>query len=126
MNVGKSSTRGRNKSKISNTKEVLLASGGWMDPKTTYLSSRGEASKQNATQKINVKNRSTKGRNKSKKSNAEEVLHAPGSWVEPKSHASTPKDAGKRRVHANGQSAGHWFTNSEGRKVCKLLYCLLV
>ena len=73
--------------------------------------------KQNATQKINI-SRSTKGRSKSRKSHAKEVSQAPGSWVEPKSHASTPKDAGKRRVQANGKSAGHWFTNSDGRKVC--------
>ncbi|KAF3953792.1 hypothetical protein CMV_020798 [Castanea mollissima] len=101
MNVKKSSTRGRNKLKKSNTEDVVLASGGWMDPK------------QNATQKINI-NRSTKGRSKSRKSHAKEVSQAPGSWVEPKSHASTPKDAGKRRVQANGESAGHWFTNSDG------------
>lgn len=121
-NVEKSSTRGRNKSKISNAKEVLLPSGGWMDPKTVSSFSKGEASKQKAARKSNVANRSTKGRNKSRKSNAEEVLHAPESWVNPKSSASTPKDAGQRRVHANGQSAGHWYTNPEGRKVCKLLY----
>lgn len=105
LNVEKSSTRGRNKLKKSNTEDVVLASGGWMDPK------------QNATQKINI-NRSTKGRSKSRKSHAKEVSQAPGSWVEPKSHARTPKDAGKRRVQANGESAGHWFTNSDGRKVC--------
>lgn len=104
LNVEKSSTRGRNKLKKSNTEHVVLASGGWMDPK------------QNATQKINI-NRSTKGRSKSRKSHAKEVSQAPGSWVEPKSHARTPKDAGKRRVQANGESAGHWFTNSDGRKV---------
>jgi len=121
-NVEKRSTRGRNKSKISNAEEVLLPSGGWMDPKTASSFRKGEASKQKAARKINVANRSSKGKSKLKKSNAEEVLHAPESWVNPKSSASTPKDAGQRRVHANGQSAGHWYTNPEGRKVCQLLY----
>ncbi|XP_059443651.1 uncharacterized protein LOC132175656 isoform X2 [Corylus avellana] len=115
-NVEKSSTRGRNKSKISNAEEVLLPSGGWMDPKIVSSFSKGEPSRQKAARKINVANRSTKGRNRSKKSNAEEVLHAPESWVNPKSSASTPKDAGQRRVHANGESAGHWYTTPEGRK----------
>lgn len=117
-NVEKSSTRGRNKSKISNTEEVLLPSGGWMDPKIVSSFSKGEPSRQKAARKINAANRSTKGKNRSKKSNAEEVFHAPESWVNPKSSASTPKDAGQRRVHANGQSAGHWYTTPEGRKVC--------
>ncbi|KAB1228055.1 hypothetical protein CJ030_MR4G024735 [Morella rubra] len=76
--------------------------------------SHEEASKQQATQQI--KKSSTRRRNKSRKSNAEEVLHASGSWVDPKSNASTPKDAGKRRVQANGQSAGHWYTGPDGRK----------
>ncbi|WJX70965.1 hypothetical protein P8452_55015 [Trifolium repens] len=31
-------------------------------------------------------------------------------WVE-------PKDAGQRRVQASGQSVGHWYTGSDGRKV---------
>ncbi|GLT73321.1 hypothetical protein SLA2020_451890 [Shorea laevis] len=76
-----------------------------------------EASKQQTTCKSNVEKSSTMGRNKSKLSNAKEVLLPSGGWMDPKTPASTPKDAGQRRVHANGQSAGHWYTNPEGRKV---------
>ncbi|KAL5735980.1 hypothetical protein ACOSP7_030442 [Xanthoceras sorbifolium] len=79
--------------------------------------SNGEASKQKGTQKVNNIKSSTRGRNKSKRSNVEEVLHASGGWIDPKSSATNPKDAGKRRVHASGQSAGHWYTSPEGRKV---------
>ncbi|XP_059662488.1 uncharacterized protein LOC132308427 [Cornus florida] len=60
---------------------------------------------------------STRGRKNSKKSNAEEVSQGSGSWVNPKSSAGNPKDAGKRRVHAVGQSAGHWYTAPDGRRV---------
>ncbi|KAG7953799.1 hypothetical protein I3843_12G128300 [Carya illinoinensis] len=115
----KSSRRGRNKSDVSNEEE-LLASGGWMDPKVISTFGKGETSKQKATRKINVDNRSTKGRNnskRSKKSNNGEGLKTPGSWVDRKSSISTPNDAGKRSVHANGQSAGHWYTSPEGRRV---------
>lgn len=45
-------------------------------------------------------------------------MSASEGWVDPKSSSSIPKDAGKRRVRANGQAAGHWFTSPEGRKVC--------
>ncbi|XP_031481592.1 uncharacterized protein LOC116251445 isoform X1 [Nymphaea colorata] len=37
-------------------------------------------------------------------------------WVNPKSSATVPRDAGKRRVQAVG-SAGHWYTGQDGRKV---------
>ncbi|GLT59384.1 hypothetical protein SLA2020_322050 [Shorea laevis] len=77
----------------------------------------GETSKQKATQKISSQNCSTSRRNKSKKPMAEDVLHSSEGWVDPKSSAAVPKNAGKRRVHANGQSAGHWYTSPEGRKV---------
>ncbi|GLT59386.1 hypothetical protein SLA2020_322070 [Shorea laevis] len=77
----------------------------------------GETSKQKATQKISSQNCSTSRRNKSTKPKAEDVLHPSEGWVDPKSSAAVPKNAGKRRVHANGQSAGHWYTSPEGRKV---------
>ncbi|GAV72931.1 hypothetical protein CFOL_v3_16419 [Cephalotus follicularis] len=75
----------------------------------------GEASKQKVTQKTN-KNCSTM-RNKSKKSNGEELLHAYEGWVDPRSSCTIPKDAGKRRVQATGQSAGRWYTGPNGRRV---------
>ncbi|XVF34005.1 hypothetical protein REPUB_Repub18cG0019900 [Reevesia pubescens] len=82
-----------------------------------YMSqfSNGESSKQRGSQKGRGKNCSTSRRNKSKKSNAEEI--ASEGWVDPKSSAAIPKNAGKRRVHASGQPAGHWYTSPEGRKV---------
>ncbi|KAK1581051.1 hypothetical protein Q3G72_002617 [Acer saccharum] len=70
--------------------------------------SNGGASNQRGTQKVNNNRSTTRGRNS----------RASGGWVDPKSSATIPKDAGKRRVHASGgQSAGHWYTSPEGRKV---------
>ncbi|XP_022716908.1 uncharacterized protein LOC111275680 [Durio zibethinus] len=82
-----------------------------------YMSqfSNGESSKQRGSQKDEGKNYRTSRRNKSKKSSAEES--ASEGWVDPKSSAAIPKNAGKRRVHASGQPAGHWYTSPEGRKV---------
>lgn len=37
--------------------------------------------------------------------------------MNPRSKASIPKDAGKRRVSAVGGQGGHWFTGQDGRKV---------
>ncbi|TXG67349.1 hypothetical protein EZV62_008624 [Acer yangbiense] len=81
-----------------------------------YMSqfSNGGASNQKGTQKVNNNRSTTRGRNS----------RASGGWVDPKSSATIPKDAGKRRVHApGGQSAGHWYTSPEGRKLlaCGLL-----
>ncbi|KAK1583418.1 hypothetical protein Q3G72_023617 [Acer saccharum] len=75
-----------------------------------YMSqfSNGGASNQKGTQKVNNNRSTTRGRNS----------RASGGWVDPKSSATIAKDAGKRRVHASGgQSAGHWYTSPEGRKV---------
>ncbi|KAJ0045704.1 hypothetical protein Pint_04154 [Pistacia integerrima] len=82
-----------------------------------YMSqfSNGEASKHKGTQKIINNKSSTRGRKKSGQPNTQD-LHASEGWVDPNGSA-IPKDAGKRRVHANGQSAGHWYTSREGRKV---------
>ncbi|KAK6946897.1 hypothetical protein RJ641_000370 [Dillenia turbinata] len=63
----------------------------------------------------NVDRGSTRSQKKSRGSNFEQVSHS--SWVNPRECASVPKDAGKRRVSANSQSAGHWYTGSDGRKV---------
>ncbi|XP_039034289.1 uncharacterized protein LOC120170430 isoform X1 [Hibiscus syriacus] len=78
--------------------------------------SKGEPSKQRGAQKAFGKDVSTSRRNKSKKPNAENGAFE--GWVNPKSSEGIPKNAGKRRVHASGsQSAGHWYTSPEGRKV---------
>lgn len=79
--------------------------------------SHGEGSKQQAGGKTNVENSSKRCRKNLKKSNAEEITQGSGSWVNPKGSVSIPKDAGKRRVHAVGQSAGHWYTNPDGKRV---------
>ncbi|KAH8494596.1 hypothetical protein H0E87_021113 [Populus deltoides] len=76
-----------------------------------------EASRKQGTQRTNSEKGSTRGRNKSKKSNAGEVSLASEGWVDPKSSTAIPKDAGKRRVHASDQGGGHWYTSPEGRKV---------
>jgi len=53
-------------------------------------------------------------RNNTKRNNETSTLNSSdvsANWVE-------PKDAGQRRVQASDQSAGHWYTGSDGRKVC--------
>lgn len=53
----------------------------------------------------------------SKKQNKESYYNVTGSWVNPKSKTTVPKDAGKRRVSADVRRAGHWYTDQDGRKV---------
>ncbi|MED6173576.1 hypothetical protein PIB30_060849 [Stylosanthes scabra] len=100
----KNSTRG---------KENLGASEGWVDPRARGVSqfSNGESSRKKATK------RNTSRKKQTNKSSSSNVSYTTTNWVEPKSCTNIPKDAGKRRVQATGQSAGHWFTSSEGRKV---------
>ncbi|KAJ0715558.1 hypothetical protein HanPI659440_Chr13g0502591 [Helianthus annuus] len=87
---------------------------------------RGETSKQAAR----TNNAETSSRKNSRKSKAEETSQG---FVNQKRGArkEIPKDAGKRRVQADGQAAGigtgtgvgvgagagHWFTNQEGKRV---------
>ncbi|KAF8409554.1 hypothetical protein HHK36_005632 [Tetracentron sinense] len=78
---------------------------------------REEGLMQHGTGKNGLEGRSKRGRKNSKNVNVKEGPQVSGNWVTPKSCASIPKDAGKRRVHADGQSAGHWYTGPEGRKV---------
>lgn len=87
-----------------------------MDPKIVSPFSHGESSRKKATKRNSTKNNVSKG--KGNKSSHANQSRASGDWVEP-SFASSPKDAGKRRVQASGQSAGHWYTSPEGRKVCE-------
>ncbi|TKY57280.1 hypothetical protein E2542_SST21726 [Spatholobus suberectus] len=107
-----SSTRGKNKSSNLGVGVSFNASGGWVDPKIVSSFSHGESSRKKATKRNSTKNGVSKSKNK-----ANNLSCAPAEWVEPKSCASLPKDAGKRRVQASGQSAGHWYTSPEGRKV---------
>ncbi|KAJ7963829.1 Rho GTPase-activating protein [Quillaja saponaria] len=108
--VEKGSTRDRNKSEVSNV-------GGWVEPKNIYPLINGESSKQKPTKRNSFKKSSVKGKNISDQSNSVRNLYASESWVEPQSCANMPKDAGKRRVQASGQSVGHWYTASDGKKV---------
>ncbi|XP_057464895.1 uncharacterized protein LOC130754675 [Actinidia eriantha] len=84
-----------------------------------YMSqfSHGEGSKKPAAGKTNAGTSSTRGKKNLKKSNAEAVSQGSEGWVNPKSNAGIPKDAGKRRVHAVGQSAGHWYTGPNEKRV---------
>ncbi|XP_021892998.1 uncharacterized protein LOC110810974 [Carica papaya] len=77
--------------------------------------SNKEASKRGGTQKI-IGKQSSGRKNKSKQLQTEENLPSEG-WVDPKKNTAIPKDAGRRRVQAQGQSAGSWYTSPEGRKV---------
>jgi hypothetical protein len=85
------STSRRSKSK------KLNGSEGSVDPNIISSSSRKKATKRN----------NTKRNNETSTLNSSDVS---ANWVE-------PKDAGQRRVQASDQSAGHWYTGSDGRKV---------
>nr|DAD20505.1 TPA_asm: hypothetical protein HUJ06_021968 [Nelumbo nucifera] len=86
-----------------------------------YMSQFGhkEGHQLQETGKTSLGGSKKKGRQNSKPSKAEEISQASGSWVNPRSNANNPRDAGKRRVHANGCSSGYWFTGQDGRKVYK-------
>ncbi|KAJ4981395.1 hypothetical protein NE237_032232 [Protea cynaroides] len=60
---------------------------------------------------------SKRGKRKRKSSNAKEISQPSGEWVNPKSNNRVPKNAGKRRVHAEGNSAGRWYTGQDGKRV---------
>ncbi|XVF70661.1 hypothetical protein PTKIN_Ptkin11bG0180200 [Pterospermum kingtungense] len=92
---------------------------GHQQPNVSFVDSvsqfgNGESSRRRGSQRGRGKRCST-SRSKSNKSNAEESASA--GWIDPKSSGAIPKNAGKRRVHASGQPAGHWYTSPEGRKV---------
>ncbi|MFS7984833.1 hypothetical protein Hanom_Chr11g00991301 [Helianthus anomalus] len=74
----------------------------------------GESSKQ-AARTITDKKRST-SRKDLRKSKTEEMSHG---WVNPKLGVDkvTTKGAAKRKVHTARQSAGHWITGSDGKRV---------
>jgi hypothetical protein len=82
----------------------LNGSEGWVDPKIISSGSRKRATKRNNTKSSASKSKN----NETSKLNSSDVS---ANWVE-------PKDAGQRRVQASDQSAGHWYTGSDGRKVC--------
>ncbi|KAL5125828.1 hypothetical protein HKD37_02G005973 [Glycine soja] len=98
------STRGKNKSSNLNVEGYFDASGGWMDPKFVSPFSHGKSSRKKATKRNSTKNSVSKSNNKTNKSNPSN--QSSEGWVEPRSCTSLPKDAGKRRVQASGQSAG--------------------
>ncbi|XP_058072488.1 uncharacterized protein LOC131221295 isoform X2 [Magnolia sinica] len=62
---------------------------------------------------------SSKKNNNLNNSNFEEAPQPSGNWVNPKSWGAIPRHAGKKRVRADGCSAGagHWYTGQDGRKV---------
>lgn len=64
-----------------------------------------------------VATNSRKSRKNVKQPNSVEESQGSERWVNPKSSAGIPKDAGRRRVQAVGKSAGHWYTTGDGKKV---------
>ncbi|KAI5432931.1 hypothetical protein KIW84_020298 [Lathyrus oleraceus] len=111
------STSRRSKSANLNVQETFNASEGWVAPKISSPLGSGTSSRKKATKRNSTKS------SVSKRKSAQSILNpsnVSGNWVEPKSR-TMPKDAGRRRVQASGQSAGqstgHWFTGSDGRKV---------
>ncbi|XP_042519080.1 uncharacterized protein LOC122092849 [Macadamia integrifolia] len=60
---------------------------------------------------------SRRSKMKVKRFNAKEVSQPSEDWVNPQSSACMPKNAGKRRVHAEGHSTGQWYTGQDGKRV---------
>ncbi|KAK9155735.1 hypothetical protein Sjap_003215 [Stephania japonica] len=87
----------------SSTKEASQVSNIWQDPKTCVSKVQG--------------GRAKGGRKNATKPCAKEASEASSSWMNHKSSVSNPKDAGRRRVHADSHSVGHWYTGQDGRKV---------
>ncbi|CAK9317710.1 unnamed protein product [Citrullus colocynthis] len=113
VNMEKSSKRSTSISKGPNK----IASKCWANEKAVSpLSSKRAAPKRAATQKNKIGNSSRNVKSKQGASNCE-LLDDSGNWIDPKSSFNLPRDTGKRRVHAGGQSAGHWYTSPEGKKV---------
>lgn len=73
--------------------------------------------KQQADRQVSSAKSSRRRTNKTKNSNIEDTSVGAGDWINPKQTASTPTDAGRRRVHADGQSAGQWFPGENGKNV---------
>ncbi|KAK9151790.1 hypothetical protein Syun_010099 [Stephania yunnanensis] len=98
------SSRGAKRNvKSSLTKEASQVSNVWQDPKSCVSKVQG--------------GRAKGGRKNAKKPCAREASEASSSWMNPKSAVSNSKDAGRRRVHADSHSVGHWYTGEDGRKV---------
>ncbi|TYK23252.1 uncharacterized protein E5676_scaffold142G003010 [Cucumis melo var. makuwa] len=112
VTVKESSKRSTNMSKRSKN----IASKCWANEKAVTPSSSKTAPKWAATQKKKIGSSSRNAKSKQGGPNCE-LLEDAGNWIDPKSSFSLPRDAGKRRVHAGGQSAGHWYTSPEGKKV---------
>uniref|UniRef100_A0A803LY98 Uncharacterized protein n=2 Tax=Chenopodium quinoa TaxID=63459 RepID=A0A803LY98_CHEQI len=82
-----------------------------------YMSQFGQdGGKRQTSRQVTLEKSSKRGRKKSKNSGIEGTSLGSGDWINPKQTASTPKDAGRRRVHADGQSAGRWLVAENGRK----------
>ncbi|CAJ2633998.1 unnamed protein product [Trifolium pratense] len=107
-------TSRRSKSNTLNVEETFNASEGWVDPKSISPFGSGTSSRKKATRRNSTKSSVSRSKNQQSKLNPSNVS---GNWVEPKSCTSMPKDAGRRRVQASSQPAGHWYTGSDGRKV---------
>ncbi|PKA59548.1 hypothetical protein AXF42_Ash016572 [Apostasia shenzhenica] len=80
--------------------------------------SSGDASgkSQGARGKLPKRNSMKKPKNQSC-FNVTDALDISESWLNPRSKPNVPKDAGKRRVSADGRQSGHWFTGQDGKKV---------
>ncbi|CAN4104028.1 unnamed protein product [Withania somnifera] len=76
-----------------------------------------EGGSKRSSQKSTVVTKSGKSRKNVKQPNNVEESQGSERWVNPKSSAGIPKDAGRRRVQAVAKSAGHWYTTGDGRKV---------
>ncbi|KMT12727.1 hypothetical protein BVRB_4g088230 [Beta vulgaris subsp. vulgaris] len=83
-----------------------------------YMSQFGQGgAKQQADRQVSSAKSSRRRTKKTKNSNIEDTSVGAGDWINPKQTASTPTDAGRRRVHADGQSAGQWFPGENGKNV---------
>ncbi|KAH9610517.1 hypothetical protein KSS87_000989, partial [Heliosperma pusillum] len=88
-------------------------------PSIDYRSQFGneDGANQTAGRNPNIGKSSKRATKKNKKARTEEGSQAAGSWIDPNHTSSTPTDAGRRRVRADGQSPGKWITGDNGKKV---------
>lgn len=95
-------------------------------PVIDYMSQFGHkdpSTEVHTTRKRGHQASSTTAKRSRKNANVKEVSQASEGWFNsrtstiPRDAAKIPRDAAKRRVHADGHSAGHWYTGQDGRKV---------
>ncbi|GAA0157802.1 GTPase-activating protein [Lithospermum erythrorhizon] len=81
-----------------------------------YISQFGHGESSRAANRHPREVNPTKGRKNTRKAKGV-MAQEPENWINPKNSAGISKETGQRSAQAGEKSAGHWFTNAEGRKV---------